>query len=308
MPSPISAASLPPLVEMAHGAGGRAMGRMIEAVFARHFDNEWLRAGNDGAVLPGLLPNERLVMATDSHVVSPLFFPGGDIGCLAAQGTINDVAVMGARPLWLAAAFILEEGLPFAVLDRVVASMAAAARQAGVPVVTGDTKVVERGKGDGIYINSSGVGVIAPGVELSGRNCLPGDAVLLSGYLGDHGIAIVATREGLNLEVPVASDAAPLGALTRSVLAAAPQTRCFRDPTRGGLASTLNELARQSGTCMLVDEALVPVRDAVRGASDLLGYDVYHLANEGKMVAVVAAEQAEAALAAMRQSPYGADA
>lgn len=287
------------------------MSWLIEEAFSRAYGNELLLTGDDAAVLELEAlqhPGARLAFSTDSYVVTPHFFAGGDIGRLAVCGTVNDLATSGARPLYLSLGFILEEGYPLRDLHRIAASIAEAAQEAGVRIVTGDTKVVEHGKGDGVYINSSGIGAIAPGVDLSGRNCHPGDAILLSGSLGDHGITIVSTREGLSFEAPVASDAAPLGALVQNVLAVAPDTRCFRDPTRGGLASTLNELARQSNTCMLVDEEKVPVKDVVRGASDMLGYDLYHLANEGKMVAVVPSDQAEAALKAMRKSPFGEDA
>jgi hydrogenase expression/formation protein HypE len=307
---------LPDLVEMAHGAGGRAMGQMIAAVFLRHFDNEWLRAGNDGAVLPGLLPGERLVMATDSHVVSPLFFPGGDIGCLAVHGTLNDVAVMGARPLWLAASFILEEGLSFAVLDRLVASMAAAARQAGVCVVTGDTKVVERGKGDGVFITTTGVGALAAGVELGGQRARAGDAILLSGTLGDHGMAIFHARENLSGAALVSaldgnaitSDTAALHGLIADVLACGARVHVLRDPTRGGLAATLNEIAWQSGVGMQIEEARIPVRPAVAAACEFLGFDPLYLANEGKLVVLCADADAERALAALTAHPLGSEA
>ena len=299
------------IITMAHGSGGTQMSWLIEDVFSSSYGNELLLTGDDAAVLEMealKVPGSRLAFSTDSYVVTPHFFAGGDIGRLAVCGTVNDLATSGAKPLYLSLGFILEEGFALEDLRKIVQSIASAAQEAGVSIVTGDTKVVERGKGDGIYINSSGIGVIAPGIDLGGRHCKPGDAIVLSGSLGDHGITIVSTREGLSFEAPIKSDAAPLAELTQAVLRAAPDTRCFRDPTRGGLASTLNELARQSNTCMLVDEDTVPVKDAVRGASDMLGYDLYHIANEGKMVAIVAPEQAEAALDAMRQSPYGRDA
>jgi hydrogenase expression/formation protein HypE len=299
------------IVTLAHGSGGTQMSWLIREVFAQSYGDELLLTGDDAAVLELTAlrePGARLAFSTDSYVVAPHFFPGGDIGRLAVCGTVNDLATSGAQPLYLSLGFILEEGFSLDSLRRVTTSIASAADEAGVRIVTGDTKVVERGKGDGIYINSSGVGVIAPGVMLSGRNCRPGDVILLSGTLGDHGITIVSAREGLNFEAPVASDAAPLGNLVQEVLAAAPLTRCFRDPTRGGLASTLSEFAQQSHTALLVDEDAVPVKDAVRGACDMLGYDLFHLANEGKMVVVVPPEQADAALDALRQSPYGEDA
>jgi hydrogenase expression/formation protein HypE len=241
-------------------------------------------------------------------VVHPLFFPGGDIGRLAVCGTVNDVATSGARPLYLSVGFVLEEGMPVEDLKRILVSMRDVAAEAGVRIVTGDTKVVERGHGDGCYINTAGVGVLPDGVDLSGSHCRPGDVVLLSGTLGDHGIAIVSTREGLEFSTDIRTDAAPLAALVSAVLEAAPDVRCFRDPTRGGLASTLNELAGASGVSITVNETDVPVNDQVRGASEMLGYDVFQVANEGKMVAVVPAAQAEAALAAMKSAPYGADA
>jgi hydrogenase expression/formation protein HypE len=221
---------------------------------------------------------------------------------------VNDIATAGARPLYLSVGFVLEEGLPVADLRRILETMATTAKEAGVRIVTGDTKVVERGHGDGVYINTAGIGIIPDGVDLSGSHCRPGDKVLLSGTLGDHGIAVVSVREGLSFGTDIVTDAAPLGDLVASVLAAAPDVRCFRDPTRGGLASTLNELAGASGVSITVEEDSVPVHEQVRGACELLGYDVYQVANEGKMVAVVPPGQADAALAAMRASRYGADA
>ena len=298
-------------VMMGHGSGGVMMKRIIDDVFFAAYAGDDLRRGDDAAVLrpEALAAGERLAFSTDSFVVTPHFFPGGDIGRLAVCGTVNDVATSGARPLWLSCGFILEEGYPMEDLRRICASMASAAAEAGVAIVTGDTKVVNRGHGDGVYINTSGVGVVPAGVDLGGGKCQPGDAVLLSGTLGDHGIAIMGCREGLSFSAGVESDAAPLNGLIADVLAAAPgAVRCFRDPTRGGLASTLNELAAQSRADIGIDEEAVPVRDAVRGACDMLGYDVFQVANEGKMVCVVAPEAADAALAAMRANRYGADA
>lgn len=296
-------------VDMNHGAGGRASMQLIEEVFARAFDNEFLRRGNDGATLPPppeLLTGGRLVMACDGHIVSPLFFPGGDIGCLAVHGTVNDVAMMGARPLYLAASFILEEGFPLADLKRLVDSMAAAAREAGVAVVTGDTKVVEQGKGDGCFIATTGVGVLPAGVNLGGANAQPGDVLLVSGSIGEHGVAVLSQRENLAFETQIESDTAALHTLVAAVLAAAPgAVRVMRDPTRGGLGTTLNEIARQSGVGMLVDEAAIPVLPQVEAACELLGLDPLYIANEGKLVAVVAPEAAEAALAALRAHPLG---
>ena len=291
---------------LAHGSGGTMMRDLINDIFMVGFDDDVLARMDDAASLD--FPGSRLAMSTDTYVVNPLFFPGADIGRLAVCGTVNDIATSGARPLYLSVGFILEEGMPVEDLKRILVSMREAAAEAGVRIVTGDTKVVEKGHGDGCYINTAGVGVLAEGVDLSGSLCKPGDVVLVSGTLGDHGIAVISTREGLSFSTDIESDAAPLAEMIASVLAAAPDVRCFRDPTRGGLASTLNELAGASGVTITVDEALVPVHDQVRGACEMLGYDVFQVANEGKMVAVVPAEQAEAALAAMKAAPYGADA
>lgn len=293
-------------VDMAHGSGGRAMAQLIEELFARHLSNEWLAQGDDGAVLPA--GSGRLVMATDSHVVSPLFFPGGDIGCLSVHGTINDVAVMGAKPLWLSAGFILEEGFPLADLARIVESMAAAAKEAGVPVVTGDTKVVERGKGDGVFITTTGVGVLPEGRSLSGRKARPGDAILVSGTLGDHGMAIMAQRESLGFESPIVSDTAALHGLIAALLETGADIHVLRDPTRGGLATTLNEIARQSGVGMMLQEKALPVKPAVAAACEFLGLDPLYVANEGKVVIICVQEDADRLLAALRAHPLGVDA
>lgn len=295
-------------VLLGHGSGGTMMKRIIDDVFFEAYAGDELRRGDDAAVLPAPPAGARLALSTDSFVVTPHFFPGGDIGHLAVCGTVNDVATAGAVPQYLSCGFVLEEGFPMDDLRRICASMAACAKEAGVRIVTGDTKVVNRGHGDGVYINTTGVGFVPEGRELSGRLIQPGDKVILSGTLGDHGITIMSCREGLNFSANIESDAAPLNHLIADVLAAAPHTRCFRDPTRGGIASTLNELAEQSGTDITVDEDAIPVKDAVLGACEMLGYDVMQVANEGKMVCVVAADEAEAALAAMRKSPYGADA
>ena len=294
-------------VEIAHGAGGRAMAHLIEELFARRLGNEWLAQGDDGAVLPA--PGQgRLVMATDSHVVSPLFFPGGDIGCLSVHGTINDVAVMGAKPLWLSAAFVLEEGYPLGDLARIVDSMALAARQAGVPVVTGDTKVVERGKGDGVFITTTGVGLLPAGRELSGRRAQPGDAILVSGTLGDHGMAIMAGRDNLGFESPIVSDTAALHGLIEALLECGGELHVLRDPTRGGLATTLNEIARQSGVGMMILEKALPINPLVAAACEFLGLDPLYVANEGKLVAICAESDAEMLLSAMHKHPLGASA
>jgi hydrogenase expression/formation protein HypE len=253
------------------------------------------------------MPPGRLVVATDSHVVSPLFFPGGDIGCLSVYGTINDVAMAGARPLYLTSGFILEEGFPLADLRRIVESMAAAAREAGVPIVTGDTKVVEKGKGDGVFINTTGVGVVPGGIEISGDRARPGDAVLVSGTMGDHGVAIMSLRENLTFETTIRSDTAALHTLVAAMIAAVPGIRCLRDPTRGGLATTLNEIARQSKVGMRLMEAAIPVKPQVSAACEFLGLDPLYVANEGKLVAICAAEDAPALLEAMRAHPLGRD-
>ena len=293
-------------VDMTHGSGGRAMAQLIEELFLAAFDNDFLRQGNDGALLAGA-PG-RLVMATDSHVVSPLFFPGGDIGCLSVHGTINDVAMLGARPLYLSASFILEEGFPLADLKRIVDSMGRAAREAGVPVVTGDTKVVEQGKGDGVFITTTGVGVVADGVRVSGDRARVGDSILVSGTLGDHGVAIMSLRESLGFDTVIESDTAALHGLVEAILAAEPDVHVLRDPTRGGLATTLNEIARQSGVGMVIDEEALPVREQVAAACEFLGLDPLYVANEGKLVCICAPEATEQVLAAMRAHPLGGDA
>ncbi len=293
---------------LGHGSGGTMMKRIIDDVFFAAYAGDELRRGDDAAVLPAPSPGCSLAFSTDSFVVSPHFFPGGDIGRLAICGTVNDVATSGARPLYISCGFILEEGYPIADLRRICASMAQAAREADVRLVTGDTKVVNRGHGDGVFINTSGIGEVPAGCNLGGALCQPGDAVLVSGTLGDHGITIMSCRESLSFAAPVQSDAAPLNHLIADVLEAAPDVRCFRDPTRGGLASTLNELADQSGVSIEIDEDSVPVRDAVRGACDMLGYDPLQVANEGKMVCIVPAAQADAALQAMRSNRYGQEA
>jgi len=290
---------------MGHGAGGRAAAQLINDLFVAAFDNPWLRQGNDGAVVD-LPAGHRLVMATDGHVVSPLFFPGGDLGSLSVHGTINDVAMCGARPLYLAASFILEEGYPLGDLRRIVDSMAAAARAAGVPIVTGDTKVVEKGKGDGVFISTTGVGALPPGVHVGGDRARPGDVVLLSGTIGEHGVAVLSQRESLEFETTIRSDSAALHTLVAAMLDAAPTAvRVLRDPTRGGLATTLNEIARQSGVGMMLQEAAIPVRPEVEAACELLGLDPMYIANEGKLIAVCAPDEAPSVLAAMRAHPLG---
>jgi hydrogenase expression/formation protein HypE len=292
-------------VDMGHGAGGRAMAQLISELFAHAFANDYLGRGDDGAVLPAPGPGERLVMATDAHVVSPLFFPGGDIGCLSVHGTLNDIAVMGARPLYLAASFILEEGFPLADLARIVASMAAAAREAGVPVVTGDTKVVEQGKGDGVFITTTGVGALPAHIEVGGANARPGDVILVSGTLGDHGMAIMAQRESLAFDSEIVSDTAALHGMIAALLDAVPGVRVLRDPTRGGLATTLNEIAAQSAVGMELEEDAIPVDPQVDAACELLGLDPLYVANEGKLVVICSEHDADRALATLRAHPLG---
>ncbi|MCU0757616.1 MAG: hydrogenase expression/formation protein HypE [Steroidobacteraceae bacterium] len=290
-------------VDLSHGSGGRASAQLVEDLFLRAFDNEWLRVLDDQACLAP--PPGRIVMATDSHVVTPLFFPGGDIGTLAVNGTVNDVAMSGARPLYLSAGFILEEGFPLADLKRIVDSMAAAAGAAGVAIVTGDTKVVEQGKGDGVFINTTGVGVLPPGVEISGRRARPGDAILVSGTIGDHGVAIMSRRENLEFETEVRSDCAALNGLVAAMLASGARLHVLRDPTRGGVATTLNEIARQSGVGMMLEESALPVDPAVAAACEFLGLDPLYVANEGKLLAICPAADAAALLAAMQAHPLG---
>jgi hydrogenase expression/formation protein HypE len=293
---------------MAHGSGGQLSHDLVEQFFLKHFHNPTLAGLDDAAVLPPTLPAARLALTTDSYVIHPLFFPGGDIGKLAVCGTVNDLAMRGAQPLYLTAGFILEEGLPLKDLERVVASMAATAKTANVQIVAGDTKVVERGSADGLFINTAGVGLVPDGVDISGADARPGDAVIVSGTIGDHGMAVMSRREGLTFSTALVSDCAPLNGLVAALLKASPNVHCLRDPTRGGLATALNELARRSGVGVEIEETRIPVRDAVRGLCELLGLDPLYVANEGKLVAVVAAEEAEAALAALRAHEYGAEA
>ncbi len=271
-------------VEMNFGAGGKASAQLIADLFAKNFSNEFLDQGDDGARLPQ--PKGELVMATDSHVVSPIFFAGGDIGGLSIHGTVNDVAVCGATPLYISCGFILEEGFPLSDLKRIVESMAAAAKEAGVKIVTGDTKVVERGKADGIYINTCGVGVLPEGVRLSGANCRPGDVIAISGDIGDHGVAVMSQRVNLGFETGVVSDSASLNRLTEKLVAEIPSLRCMRDPTRGGLGTTLNEIAKQSSVGMVLEEDKIPVKESVEAACEFLGLDPLYVANEGKVIAI----------------------
>ena len=295
------------VVDMTHGGGGRAMVQLVSEIFGNAFDNDYLAQGNDMAVMPPA--NGRLVMSTDGYVVSPMFFPGGNIGSLAVHGTINDVAMSGARPLYLSAGFIIEEGTSLADLKTIVETMAEASRKAGVPVVTGDTKVVPRGKADGVFITTAGVGVIEDqGRDIGGANIRSGDAILVSGSIGDHGIAILSKRENLEFSTTIESDNAPLHRLIEAMLEAVPEIHCLRDPTRGGLAATLNELANQSEVGLVLEEDALPIKPAVRGACELLGIDPLGVANEGKLLAFCPKDKAEALLTAMRKEPFGEEA
>jgi len=295
-PLPVSAKKT---VQLAHGGGGRLMQELIHDVFVRAFQNPTLAPLHDGATWP--VEKGTLAFTTDSYVVRPLFFPGGDIGSLAANGTINDLAMCGAKPLYLSAGFILEEGLSFDVLQRVVNSMAKAARTAGVQIVTGDTKVVDRGKGDGIFINTSGVGLVPAGVRVLPTLIQPADAILVSGDLGSHGVAVLSVREGLAFDGNIESDTAPLHHIVSDLIHSGIEIHCLRDLTRGGLASVLNELAVAAKVGMVVEEPTIPVREPVRGACELLGLDPLYVANEGRFVTMVPASQAETALAIMRR-------
>lgn len=295
-------------INLSHGAGGRAMRRLIDDVFLGAFDNPLLAALEDQARMPlAELSSlgDRLAFTTDSYVVSPLFFPGADIGSLAVNGTVNDLAVSGARPLFLSCGMMIEEGLPVETLRRVAASMRASADAAGVSIVTGDTKVVERGAVDKLFINTAGIGVIPAGVNISAERARPGDAVLVNGTLGDHGVAIVIARKQLALESDVPSDCQPLHGLVAAMLAVCPDIHCLRDATRGGIGTVLNEFAQSSNIGIEIEETALPLRDEVRGACEILGFDPLYLANEGKLIAIVPEASAEAVLAAMRAHPAG---
>ncbi len=293
-------------IVLGHGSGGRLSANLLRDVFLPLFSNPVLDRLDDQAVVE--IAGTRMAFTTDSFVVKPLFFPGGDIGSLAVHGTVNDLAMGGARPLYLSVGFIVEEGFPMDDLRRIAASMAEAAAAAGVTIVTGDTKVVERGKGDGVFINTTGIGIVPQGVRLSADRARPGDLVILSGSIGDHGTAIMASREGLEFETTIVSDSAPLNRLVADMLAVSSNIRCLRDPTRGGLSSTLNEIAERSEVSIEIEEKRIPVREEVRGACELLGLDPLYVANEGKLVAIVGADDADRVLAAMRRNPRGEEA
>ncbi|GAB1470790.1 hydrogenase expression/formation protein HypE [Chloroflexota bacterium] len=291
-------------IVMGHGAGGRMSHQLIQKAFMPAFQNPALNAGDDAALVePGL--RQKLSISTDAHVVTPLFFPGGDIGKLAVCGTVNDVAMLGAKPLYLTAGFILEEGLSMDTLKRVVESMRAAAEEAGVQIVAGDTKVVQKGKADGMYITTAGFGLVREGVNISGANAQPGDVVILSGTMGDHGIAVLGARGELGFQSSLQSDVAPLNHLIAAMLDASPNIHVLRDPTRGGLATTLNEIAAQSAAGILLHEDAIPVQPEVNAACEMLGFDPLYVANEGKLVAIVPKEEAQKVLSAMKSTKYG---
>jgi len=294
-------------VLLGHGSGGKRTWELLEGIIVRELGEESLAPMHDGALLDAP-PGGRLAMTTDSYVVHPRFFPGGDIGSLAVHGTVNDLAMCGASPRWISVALILEEGLQIGELIRVLRSIRRAADEAGIRVVTGDTKVVERGKGDGIFINTTGVGVVREGIAIDPRRARPGDHILLSGEIAAHGMAIMAVRDRLEFEPEIRSDSASLWGLTEVILEACPDTRVLRDPTRGGIASALNEIARQAGVGILIEEVAIPVGESVRGACEILGLDPFYVANEGKLLAIVPAEYTSHILDAMRSHPLGTEA
>jgi len=290
---------------LAHGSGGKLAHEVVEKIFVKAFANPFLAKLDDSAVMDF---NGRLAFTTDSYVVSPIFFPGGDVGKLAVCGTVNDLAMSGAKPLYLSLSFIIEEGLSQDELSKIVDSVQQAAQEAEVEIVTGDTKVVNRGSADKLFITTAGVGIISEGINISGNRARPGDKVILSGTIGDHGIAVLSQREGLSFSTQLESDCAPLGGLVVKMLAASPDIHCLRDPTRGGLATTLNELAKQSEVSIRIEEEKIPVREEVLGACEMLGFDPLYVANEGKLVAIAPVKDASKILKAMRENHNGADA
>lgn len=294
-------------IVLGHGSGGKMMADLIKDVFYPRLENEPLLAGNDAGIVE-LTDGLNLAISTDAHVVSPLFFPGGDIGRLAVCGTVNDVAMVGASPIYMTASFILEEGFEIETLEKVVESMRIAAEEAGVEIISGDTKVVAHGEADGCYISTTGVGLLDPTIDIGGNKARPGDKVLISGTMGDHGIAVLEARGELGFKTQLISDVAPLNHMVEDMLAASKNIHVLRDPTRGGVASTLNEIARQSGVGILLDENSLPVKPEVAGACEMLGFDPLYIANEGKLIAIVSPEDAESVLEAMRKSQYGQEA
>lgn len=288
---------------LAHGGGGKLSHQLIKNIFAAQFKNELLEPMHDGAIFS--VGGTRFAFSTDSYVINPIFFPGGDIGNLAVNGTVNDLSMCGARPLYLSSAFIIEEGLPMEDLWRVVLSMETAAKVAGVQLVTGDTKVVDRGKGDKIFINTSGIGIIPDGIEINPKRAKPGDKIILNGTIADHGIAIMSVREGLEFETQIVSDCAPLNGLVETMFAASKDIHVLRDATRGGVASVLNEIAESASIGITISENLIPVSEEVKGACEILGFDPLYVANEGKLLAFVAPSAADKVLSAMRTHPLG---
>jgi len=299
-------------IVLGHGSGGRMSYELISKVFFPLFDNPILMTGDDAGLITVLNQagehNPRLAVSTDSHVVSPLFFPGGDIGRLAICGTVNDISMLGATPLWLTAGFILEEGLEVDTLRKIVESMQSAAVEANIKIIAGDTKVVQYGKADGLYINTTGIGIIPTGVNISGTNARPGDAIIVSGTIGDHGIAVLAARGELNFQAEIKSDVAPLNGLIARMLDVTKEIHALRDPTRGGLATSLNEIALQSNVGIMIYEETIPIRPSVEAACEMLGFDALYVANEGKLIAIVENKFADKVLAAMKDHPLGTDA
>lgn len=293
-------------INLTHGAGGRAMSELIDQLFLKHFNNSILAEKNDQARF--MVDGGCMVMTTDSYVISPLFFPGGNIGSLSVHGTVNDIAMSGAKPLYLSASFIIEEGFPLQDLQRIVQSMAVAAQQADVMIVTGDTKVVEHGKGDGVFITTTAVGTVPKGIHISANRAQIGDHVLINGFMGDHGVAVMSQRENLQFSAPIISDTCALHDLVATMIKAVPDLHCLRDPTRGGLAAVLNEWAQQSQVGFMIEEAQIPVRAIVAGACELLGLDPLYIANEGKLVAVCSADKSERLLSVMQAHPLGREA
>lgn len=293
-------------INLSHGAGGRAMSELIDQLFLKYFNNPILAEKNDQARFS--IESGNMVMTTDSYVISPLFFPGGNIGSLSVHGTVNDIVMSGAKPLYMSASFIIEEGFPLQDLQQIIQSMALAAQQTGVLIVTGDTKVVERGKGDGVFITTTAVGAVPKGIEISPNRAKIGDHVLINGFIGDHGVAVMSQRENLQFTAPVVSDTCALHDLVAEMIKAVPDLHCLRDPTRGGLASVLNEWTQQSQVGFMLEEARIPVRPAVAGACELLGLDPLYIANEGKLVAICSTDDSERLLSAMRAHPLGREA
>ena len=293
-------------ITLAHGSGGKASHQLIEGLFYKYFENDILLQGNDASILPVI--SGRIAVSTDSFVIHPIFFPGGDIGKLSVYGTVNDLAMSGAKPLYITVAFIIEEGFPLKDLEKIVASIGEAAKEAGVKIISGDTKVVEAGSADQIYINTAGIGIVPEGVDIGGQNAKVGDKVLVSGTIGDHGTAIMAMRKGFEFSLALESDCGLLSGLIEEMLQGGTTVKVLRDPTRGGLATTLNEISKQSDVGLVLEEGAIPVKDEVRSLCEILGLDPMYIANEGKLVAIVAEEDVEKILNIMKSHPMGKDA